>query len=114
MQVKKAINPMDIHVGKKIRIKRKQNGYTGKDIAKIIGITSQQFSKYETGQNKISASRLYDVAIVLRTSIDYFFYGQDYVNDAKNNKQEVKFIKSLSKIKGKKFKDNVIHLVRSL
>ena len=66
-------HPVDIHVGSKIKLRRKLVGLSQSSLAEHVGKTFQQFQKYETGKNRISASVLFQVAQALRTPIDYFF-----------------------------------------
>lgn len=68
-------HPVDVHVGKRVRHRRWMVGMTQQQLAEQVGIKFQQIQKYETGMNRISASRLWDIAVALRTDIDYFFAG---------------------------------------
>jgi transcriptional regulator with XRE-family HTH domain len=67
------IHPIDIHVGMRLRERRKVLGITQGDLAVSIGLTFQQVQKYERGTNRISASKLYDISQTLKVSIAYFF-----------------------------------------
>lgn len=66
-------NPVDVHVGQKLRARRTLVGMTQQDLAEATKITFQQIQKYETGKNRTSASRLFQFARVLDTPVDYFF-----------------------------------------
>ncbi len=66
-------NPVDIHVGLKVRERRTLLGLSQTQLAEMLGITFQQVQKYERGKNRISCSRLIDIASVLDIEIDYFF-----------------------------------------
>ncbi len=68
-------NPIDIHVGRRVRQRRKTLGVTQERLAEDLGLTFQQVQKYERGANRVSASKLYEIARSLRTSIGYFFEG---------------------------------------
>ena len=68
-------NPIDIHVGRRVRQRRKTLGVTQERLAEDLGLTFQQVQKYERGANRVSASKLYEIAKSLRTSIAYFFEG---------------------------------------
>ncbi len=70
-----SIHPVDIHVGKQLRIRRNQLGISQNELAKSVGVTFQQIQKYERGNNRISSSRLYELANVLNCSVDLFFKG---------------------------------------
>lgn len=70
-------HPVDVHVGKRIRHRRWILGTTQQQLAEKVGIKFQQIQKYETGMNRVSASRLWDIATALGVSIDFFFEGID-------------------------------------
>ncbi len=66
-------DPVDVHVGKRLRLRRTLAGLSQEQLAGAVGVTFQQIQKYERGSNRISASRLYDVARVLGAEIGFFF-----------------------------------------
>jgi len=68
-------HPVDVHVGKRIRHRRWMVGMTQQQLADSVGIKFQQIQKYETGMNRVSASRLWDIARTLGVSIGFFFEG---------------------------------------
>jgi len=68
-------HPVDVHVGKRVRHRRWMVGMTQQQLADKVGIKFQQIQKYETGMNRISASRLWDIADALSVSISFFFEG---------------------------------------
>ena len=68
-------HPVDAHVGKRIRHRRWMVGMTQQQLAEKVGIKFQQIQKYETGMNRVSASRLWDVADALGVQICFFFEG---------------------------------------
>ncbi len=68
-------HPVDVHVGKRIRQRRWLVGMTQQKLAEAVGIKFQQIQKYETGANRVSASRLWDIADVLDVDISFFFEG---------------------------------------
>jgi transcriptional regulator with XRE-family HTH domain len=70
-------HPVDVHVGKRIRQRRWMNGTTQQQLAEAVGIKFQQIQKYETGMNRVSASRLWDIANVLTVPVSFFFEGLD-------------------------------------
>lgn len=69
-------NPVDVHVGNRIRFKRIMMKMSQSDLGDAVGVTFQQVQKYERGTNRVSASRLQQVADVLRVSVTFFFEGQ--------------------------------------
>lgn len=66
---------IDDHVGARIRERRVMLGLTQQQLAKLIGVTYQQFHKYEKGINRVSAGRLFEIARVLSAPIGYFYEG---------------------------------------
>ncbi len=68
-------HPVDAHVGKRIRHRRWMVGMTQQQLADKVGIKFQQIQKYETGMNRVSASRLWDIAESLDVTIAFFFDG---------------------------------------
>ncbi|MBT25433.1 helix-turn-helix domain-containing protein [Thalassobius sp. S69A] len=68
-------HPVDVHVGQKLRQRRWMIGMTQQQLAEQVGIKFQQIQKYETGANRISASRLWDIASVLDVPVSFFFEG---------------------------------------
>jgi len=68
-------HPVDVHVGKKVRHRRWLVGMTQQQLAEKVGIKFQQIQKYETGMNRISASRLWDIADTLGVPVEFFFEG---------------------------------------
>ena len=70
-------HPVDVHVGKRIRHRRWMIGMTQQQLAERVGIKFQQIQKYETGMNRVSASRLWDIAESLEVPISFFFEGID-------------------------------------
>ena len=70
-----AFNPIDIHVGKRVRIRRKLLGMGQTVLGDSIGLTFQQVQKYENGTNRIGASNLYKASQALGVKVAYFFKG---------------------------------------
>ncbi|MDX2143743.1 MAG: helix-turn-helix transcriptional regulator [Rhodospirillaceae bacterium] len=66
-------DPVDIHVGKRIKLRRTLLHISQEQLAGDVGVTFQQVQKYESGHNRVSASRLYDISRVLSCPISYFF-----------------------------------------
>ena len=64
---------VDIHVGQKIRRRRWMTDMTQKQLADAVGIKFQQIQKYETGANRVSASRLFEISQALSVPVSYFF-----------------------------------------
>lgn len=70
-------HPVDVHVGKRIRHRRWTMGTTQQQLADAVGIKFQQIQKYETGANRVSASRLWDIASALQVPVSFFFEGME-------------------------------------
>ena len=68
-------HPVDVHVGQRIRQRRWMVGMTQQQLAERVGIKFQQIQKYETGMNRVSASRLWEIASALETDVSHFFEG---------------------------------------
>jgi len=75
MLAKKAPNPTDKHVGSRVRMRRMMLGMSQEKLGDALGLTFQQVQKYERGANRISASKLYEIARALRVPIAWFFEG---------------------------------------
>ncbi len=69
------LHPVDIHVGKRLRLRRKMMGMSQEELGSAVGVTFQQIQKYERGTNRMGSSRLFEISNVLHTSISYFFDG---------------------------------------
>ena len=72
-QTSRGPNPIDIHVGARVRLRRNLLGITLQTLAKAVGVTYQQLQKYERGVNRIGASRLFNLSRVLDVPISFFF-----------------------------------------
>ncbi|HTT81344.1 MAG TPA: helix-turn-helix transcriptional regulator [Stellaceae bacterium] len=68
-------DPADVHVGGRIRARRLLIGMNQETLANRLGLTFQQVQKYESGANRVSASRLSQIAELLGVAVDYFFIG---------------------------------------
>lgn len=66
-------NPVDVHVGARVRQRRTLLGLSQEKLGEALGLTFQQVQKYERGANRISASRLFDLSRILDTDMNYFF-----------------------------------------
>ncbi len=70
-------NPIDIHVGNRIRLRRSILGWSQEKLAAMLGLTFQQVQKYERGSNRVGASRLWDIGNVMNVPINFFFEDMD-------------------------------------
>ncbi len=67
--------PVDVHVGGRVKARRKLIGMSQKELGKRVGLTFQQIQKYEKGMNRIGASRLWQFSLILGRPISWFFEG---------------------------------------
>jgi transcriptional regulator with XRE-family HTH domain len=72
---KKAPNPIDKHVGSRVRMRRMMLGMSQEKLGDALGLTFQQVQKYEKGTNRIGASRLQQIAHILQVPVAFFFEG---------------------------------------
>lgn len=66
---------VDAHLGQRVRQRRWMLGLTQQQLAERVGVRFQQIQKYETGENRMSAGRLWDIAEALRVPVDFFYEG---------------------------------------
>ncbi len=122
-------NPIDVHVGDRVRRRRRALGVSQEQLADKLGLTFQQVQKYERGANRISCSKLYQIAIALQAHIAYFFEGlpdpvrstgvaEDapaaFVHDLPLTPEERLVAGSLSRIENKQVRKRLVELVKSL
>ena len=67
--------PVDLHVGDRIRLRRKALGLSQEHLAAAVGVSYQQVQKYERGHNRVSASSLFEISCSLDVGVSYFFDG---------------------------------------
>jgi transcriptional regulator with XRE-family HTH domain len=79
---KKQANPVDAHVGHRVRLRRMLVGMSQERLGELLGLTFQQVQKYEKGINRIGAGRLFEVAGILGVPISYFYEDVDSGNTA--------------------------------
>lgn len=70
-------HPVDRHVGQRVAELRLQRGFNQSDLGRALGLTFQQVQKYEKGTNRVSSSKLWDMAKFLRVDVGHFFEGLD-------------------------------------
>jgi transcriptional regulator with XRE-family HTH domain len=75
-------NPVDVHVGGRVRLRRTLMGFSQEKLGEAIGLTFQQVQKYERGANRIGASRLFDLSRVLDVPVSFFY--DDMADEVKN------------------------------
>ena len=88
----KSANPIDKNVGQRLRKRRIELGMSQQALGEILGLSFQQVQKYESGANRIAASRLYNICLTLEVEVGYFFEGlgdersSDELTDEQENK----------------------------
>lgn len=79
MIAKKAPNPIDKHVGSRVRMRRMMLSMSQEKLGDALGLTFQQVQKYEKGTNRIGASRLQQISHILQVPVSFFFDGAPHV-----------------------------------
>lgn len=82
---KKKANPVDAHVGYRVRLRRMLISMSQERLGDLLGLTFQQVQKYERGINRIGAGRLYEVAEILGVPISFFYEGMDGIQAPAEN-----------------------------
>lgn len=127
---KKQPNPIDIHVGSRVRLRRMMLGMSQEKLGESLGITFQQIQKYEKGTNRIGASRLQHIARVLSVPVSFFFEDAPggsnepgglaerqpahYVVDFLSSSEGIQLNKAFIRIKDAKLRRKIIDLVRAV
>jgi transcriptional regulator with XRE-family HTH domain len=120
-------NPIDLHVGARIRMRRKILGVSQERLAEDLGLTFQQVQKYERGANRVSASKLYEIAKSLQSSVGYFFEGladttgdgmseggEAFVHDFLMTPEGLELAALFPRITRAKVRRRILELVRSM
>ena len=122
-------NPIDVHVGSRIRLRRQLMKMSQEKLGDELGVTFQQVQKYERGSNRVGASRLYRLSRVLEVPVQFFFEGlgeksavtglaegdqTPIVYDFIQSSDGVSLAESFSRIKDGRVRRRVLELVRTL
>ena len=81
---KKSPNPVDVHVGSRVRLRRMLVGLSQEKLGQRMGLTFQQIQKYEKGLNRIGASRLYKLSQILEVPVGFFYEGMTQIGETAN------------------------------
>lgn len=127
---KKSPNPIDRHVGSRVRMRRMLVGISQEKLGEALGLTFQQVQKYEKGTNRIGASRLQHIGKVLGVTVDFFFEGSpqpdqpgggfsdvsstSYQADFLSTSEGVQLMKAFVRIKDGKVRRRLVDLVSAL
>ncbi len=126
-------NPIDIHVGTRVRLRRMILGMSQEKLGESLGLTFQQVQKYEKGVNRIGASRLFDLAHVLGVPVQFFYEeapnstsvssmaagmaerpAESYVSEFLGSRDGLELNKAFSRIADPKIRRSIVELVRSI
>ena len=127
-------NPLDVHVGTRVRLRRMLLGMSQEKLGEHLGLTFQQVQKYEKGVNRIGASRLFELAKVLGVPIQFFYDeappgthshaqpvmgfadqpGESYVVEFLGSRDGMELNKAFARIKDQRVRRTIVDLVRSL
>lgn len=129
MASKKQPNPIDIHVGSRVRLRRMMLGMSQEKLGDSLGITFQQIQKYEKGTNRIGASRLHHMATILAVPVSFFFEDAPgtlgeaadvpenrpahHLVDFLSSSEGIQLNKAFIRIKDAKLRRRIIELVRA-
>lgn len=127
---KRKPNPIDIHVGSRVRLRRTMIGMSQEKLGDALGITFQQIQKYEKGANRVGASRLQEISRVLNTPISFFFEdapgspgsgegfqettSTNYVVDFLSSSDGLQLNKAFVKIEDPKVRRKLVELAKAL
>ncbi len=128
---KKRPNPIDVHVGSRIRLRRNMIGMSQEKLGELLGITFQQIQKYEKGSNRVGASRLQAIASTLTVPVSFFFedapgqegappggFAEDasanFVVDFVSSAEGLQLNRAFVRIADPKVRRKIIDLVRTL
>jgi transcriptional regulator with XRE-family HTH domain len=129
MANKKQPNPVDTHVGGRVRLRRMMQGMSQEKLGESLGITFQQIQKYEKGTNRIGASRLQHIAQVLEVPVSFFFEDAPgsstevgfaesrpaaFVTDFLTSTEGLQLNKAFVRIKDTKVRRRIVELVRAV
>ena len=128
---KKEPNPIDKHVGSRVRMRRMMLSMSQEKLGDALGLTFQQVQKYEKGTNRIGASRLQAIANILQVPVSFFFEGAPhgpggftsgmseapspaYVSDFLATSDGLSLTKSFMRIKSSKLRRRIVDLVEQI
>ena len=109
-------HPIDVHVGKRLRVWRTMRGMSLTTLGESVGLPYQQVQRYEHGANRVSASRLYQFACLLDVPIGYFFEdveaGKD--EDVSTKRETLELVRAYYRIESVKARKQILHLVKTI
>src|SRR6478672_7280851 len=114
---KKAPNPIDKHVGSRVRMRRMMLGMSQEKLGDALGLTFQQVQKYEKGTNRIGASRLQQISLILQVPVAFFLeeaQSPAYVTDFLATTDGLALVKAFMRIPSPKLRRRVVELVQEM
>ncbi len=111
---KKAPNPIDKHVGSRVRMRRMMLSMSQEKLGDALGLTFQQVQKYEKGTNRIGASRLQQISNILQVPVAFFFEGAPSVSDFLATSEGLALTKAFTRIKEPKLRRRIVDLVEEI
>jgi transcriptional regulator with XRE-family HTH domain len=127
---KKAPNPIDKHVGSRVRMRRMMLSMSQEKLGDALGLTFQQVQKYEKGTNRIGASRLQQISLILQVPVSFFFEGAPpppgrpegfgeapspaYVTDFLASSDGLALVKAFMRIENAKLRRRLVELVEEM
>ena len=111
---------VDDYVGERIRIRRTEMGLTQEELARQLQISYQQVQKYETGANRISAGRLYEIATELNVDVAHFFEGfqagrtSEQMPHGGHNRAAIDLVRNFQDIKDESLRSAVTNLLKAM
>jgi len=111
---------VDDHVGERIRVRRTELGLTQEDLARQLHISYQQVQKYETGANRISAGRLFEIAGELGVDVAYFF--EEFDSEKRNaamphgghNRAAIDLVRNFQEIRDENLRSAITSLLKAM
>ena len=113
-------DPVDIHVGGRVRLRRTLLGMSQSDLGRALGLTFQQVQKNERGYNRIGASRLYQLTCILDVPIGFFFEGLDTeqesrpADDVMLKRETMELVRAYYRISNPKVRDALKGMARAM
>jgi transcriptional regulator with XRE-family HTH domain len=111
-------DPVDIHVGRQVRLARELTGLTQVEVGKRLGMSFQVVQKYEQGEIRVSASRLYQLACLLERPVSFFFFGLDQAQPAvvegEFGRREIELVRAFRVIGNPDVQQRLLQLVRGV
>jgi transcriptional regulator with XRE-family HTH domain len=125
-------NPIDVHVGSRVRLRRMLLGMSQEKLGEHLGLTFQQIQKYEKGINRVGASRLFDLSQVLSVPVQYFYEelpdgvadagvggfaerpSENYAAEFLGSREGLELNKAFARIRDMRVRRSIVELIRAL